>query len=180
MIQKFRRKRQGRTDYRKRLALLKSGLTRFVVRKTNKNIIVQFVDYHDKGDKSIITVVSGSLRKYGWKGASRNIPAAYLSGLLVGIKARKKKISKAIFDIGFHPSIKGSLIYAALKGVLDAGIEIPSSENIFPDEKRLVGEHIVSNEKTKYTKSERKNIVSNFEEVKNKILELENEKQNRG
>lgn len=176
MLRKLKRKRQGKTNYRQRLNLLKSGLTRLVVRKTNKNVIVQFVDYYDKGDKPKITIVSGVLKKYGWKGANRNLPAAYLTGLLAGVRAKEKKINKAILDRGFFPSIRGSLIYAALKGVVDAGVNVPHSDDIFPDEKRLIGEHIASNEKTKYTKSQR-DIVANFEEVKKKIGGIKDEKQ---
>ena len=174
MIHKLRRRNEGKTNYRKRLTLLKSGLTRLVIRKTNKNLIVQFVIYKGSGDKVMTTVISNSLKKYGWKGAYRNIPSAYLCGLLAGVKARDSKISKAILDSGFYPSIKGSVIYAALKGVVDSGVEIPHSDGIFPDEKRLVGEHIVKNEKTKYTKSERENVVSNFNDIKTKILGAKN------
>ena len=37
---KLRRRREGRTDYRHRLALLKSGETRIAVRRSLKNIRV--------------------------------------------------------------------------------------------------------------------------------------------
>jgi len=172
MKQKFKRKRQGRTDYKKRLGFLKSGMTRLVVRKTNKNVIVQFVDYNDGGDKVIFTVMSRVLKKLGWKGAVRNIPSAYLTGLYAGVKG-KGKVKEAIADLGFHPSIKGSLVYGVLKGVIDGGVKVRCSEEVFPDEKRLMGEHIKANEKTKFTKSE-KDLISNFQEVKKRILENEN------
>ena len=47
----FRRRREGRTDYRHRAALLRGKLPRAVVRKSNRNITVQLVTYDDKGDK---------------------------------------------------------------------------------------------------------------------------------
>ena len=40
----FRRKREGKTNYKKRLGLLKSKSLRLVVRKSNKHILVQLVD----------------------------------------------------------------------------------------------------------------------------------------
>ena len=36
---------------------------------------------------------------------------------------------------------KGNL-YACLKGVLDAGVDIPAQDEFFPDEKRITGAHI--------------------------------------
>ena len=47
----FRRRREGRTNYRSRLALLRSGSLRAVVRKTNSKIIVQFIKYQPNGDE---------------------------------------------------------------------------------------------------------------------------------
>jgi large subunit ribosomal protein L18 len=38
--------------------------------------------------------------------------------------------------------VKGSKIFAVLKGVLDAGIKCPHGEGMFPDEKRIHGKHI--------------------------------------
>jgi hypothetical protein len=47
-------------------------------------------------------------------------------------------------DIGLNPPIKGSRIYAALKGVVDSGLDIPHSPDILPDDSRISGEHIVA------------------------------------
>ena len=68
----FRRKLQGKTNYRKRLELLKSNALRIVVRKSLKNITVQAVEYHPDGDKTLFTVTSKDLKEYGWKGYGRN------------------------------------------------------------------------------------------------------------
>ena len=54
----FRRKREGRTDYKKRLAMLKSGKARLVVRKTLKNIYAQIIKYDAKGDIIIASACS--------------------------------------------------------------------------------------------------------------------------
>jgi len=37
----YRRRREGKTDYAKRLALVKSGKTRMVVRRSNKGLVIQ-------------------------------------------------------------------------------------------------------------------------------------------
>jgi hypothetical protein len=53
-------------------------------------------------------------------------------------------VSEAILDIGLNPPVKGSRIYAALKGVLDAGLDIPHSEDVIPNDDRLSGKHIIA------------------------------------
>ncbi|MEM0230969.1 MAG: 50S ribosomal protein L18 [Candidatus Woesearchaeota archaeon] len=139
----FRRKREGKTNYYKRIKLLSSQKPRLVVRKALKNIIVQLVEYNPKGDIVVASAHSRELIKYGWKLNRGNIPAAYLTGLLLGIKARKvMKNPEAILDLGLQESVKGSRLYAALKGALDAGLNIPHSEEILPEESRISGKHI--------------------------------------
>lgn len=170
MILPFRRKREGKTNYRKRLKLITSEKLRMVVRKTNKNVILQLVGFSAEGDKIVVSAHTNELKKYGWKGAKRNLPASYLAGLLFGLKAKKANVNEAVLDTGMHPSIKGSLIYAALKGALDAGLNIPHSDEALPSEERLVGKHIESNTVTKFTKFNPKEVVKNFEGVKNKIM----------
>ena len=98
------------------------------------------------------------LRKLGWKHHCGNIPAAYLAGLLLGKKALEKKINDAVLDMGLQTSTKGNRIYAFLKGVLDAGINVPHSPEVLPDENRIKGSHISEE------------VVKNFEEVRKKIL----------
>ncbi|NPA76107.1 MAG: 50S ribosomal protein L18 [Euryarchaeota archaeon] len=139
---KMRRRREGKTDYRKRLTLLKSGMTRAVIRRTNTRMIVQFVDYREDGDHVILTVTSDVLKNYGWNRSFKSIPAAYLAGYLAGKKAIEKGIEEAVLDIGRHYAHNGSRIFAALKGILDAGVYVPHGEGIFPDEDRISGKHI--------------------------------------
>jgi len=47
-----------------------------------------------------------------------------------------------VLDIGLAASSPGSRVYAALKGMCDAGLDIPHSEEVYPDEDRLNGAHI--------------------------------------
>lgn len=139
----YRRKRNSKTDYKKRLKLLLSNECRFVVRPTQKNMIVQIVEFSSKGDKVLVQVNSSLLVKFGWTYGCSNLPSAYLTGYLAGLKAKQKGIKKAIFDIGLNSPIKGSRIFAALKGAVDAKLDIPYSEEIIPSLDRISGEHIV-------------------------------------
>ncbi len=154
----YRRKREGKTNYKKRLELLKSGENRLIIRRTNKHIIFQIASYEPKGDKIIIGMTSKELEKHGWKHSGKNLPSAYLSGLLFAKKATQKGVKKAILDMGLRSPIKGSRIYSALKGVIDGGITIPSSEEVFPSEERIKGQHISEE------------ITKDFEKTKEAII----------
>ena len=138
---KFKRQKQGKTDYKKRFALLKSGKPRLVVRKSLNNVRVQIVKYRPEGDEVVFTADLGSIKKHGWK-AGANIPAAYLIGFLAGKLALKAKVKEAILDMGRHRATKGGKIFAALKGAIDAGLIVPHDESVFPSKERLEGQHI--------------------------------------
>ena len=138
----FRRRREGKTDYRYRLRLLKSGLPRAVFRRSNRYITVQIAEFSEKGDLIIASSTSKELSKYGWKGSFSNTPAAYLTAYLTGRKAIGKGVKAAVFDMGLYVPSKGSRAFAALKGLVDAGLEIPHGEDELPDEGRIRGEHI--------------------------------------
>ncbi len=137
-----RRKRESKTNYRKRIALLKSDKPRLVIRKSLSNINLQIVEYSSKGDKIMVSANSRELAKLGYKMSRGNMPASYLTGLILGQKAKNKKITEAILDAGLNVDVKKSRIYAALKGVIDAGIKVPCSEKVFPPKERIDGEHI--------------------------------------
>ncbi len=119
---KFKRRRQGLTNYDKRLALVKSGLERVVVRKTNKRIIGQIVKYDEKGDLVVTGVDSNELKKnYGWP-SRRNKPTAYLTGLLLAKKAKDR--SEMILDMGLSAPIKNSIPFVFAKGCVDGGLKL--------------------------------------------------------
>ncbi|MFO7677306.1 MAG: 50S ribosomal protein L18 [Thermoplasmatota archaeon] len=156
---KPRRHRQGRTDYRQRLRLLRSRKPRIVVRKSNKNIIVQFVEYVPQGDRIHISTVSNELvKKYNWKHSVSTIPAAYLTGLIAGKKAVEKGITQGVLDIGRYPPTRGNKLFATLKGVVDAGIECPYDEAMVPAEERIFGKHLDES------------IATAVDDIKNKII----------
>lgn len=151
-----KRRREGKTDYKKRLAFVASGRPRLVVRRSLKNINLQLIEYQEEGDKVLASANSRELIKLGWKHSRGNIPAAYLTGFLLGHKA--KKVKEAILDMGLYKSIKGNVIYAALKGAVDAGLNVPHDPKVLP-EGRVTGEH------TKNPAAVKKDV----EEVKKKI-----------
>ena len=139
----FRRRREGKTNYRSRRALVLSRAPRLVVRLTLKHAIVQVIEAESIGDKVLVSAHSNELAKaYGWLSNRGNIPSAYLTGLLCGFKAMANGVDKAFLDIGLHIPSKGTRIFAALKGAVDAGVEVPHSEDILPDEGRISGKHI--------------------------------------
>ncbi len=138
----FRRRREGKTDYKARLALLKSGETRLVVRRSNGNVTVQFVDWAEEGDQIKATAVGRELEAKGWKHSPKSTPAAYLTGLLAGQRAKEAGIEDAVLDIGRHNPVKGSKVFAALKGVLDSGVWVPHGDGMFPEEGRLTGDFL--------------------------------------
>lgn len=138
----FKRKREGKTNYRKRLKILLSSKFRFVIRKSLRNFQASIIEYNTQGDKVLLTVSSKTLSKFGWKGDNGNLPSAYLTGMIVGKKAIEKGIKEAIVDIGFNKSTKGSRLYAALAGAIDAGLKIPFNRDVLPSKDRISGEHI--------------------------------------
>jgi large subunit ribosomal protein L18 len=129
----FRRRREGKTNFAKRLALVKGGKPRLVVRKSNRGFTVQLVDFDPKGDKVLTTVTGPALKKkFSWP-SKRNMHTAYLCGLLAGHQAKKKKVSEFVLDVGLHIPTKGSVLYAALKGAVDAGLKTSFNEEMVSD-----------------------------------------------
>jgi large subunit ribosomal protein L18 len=113
-----------------------------VVRVTLRNVSVQLIDYDPKGDRVVVVAHSRELAEMGWDQATGNIPAAYLTGFLAGRRAKQKGLSNAVLDIGLKEPTKGSGVFAALKGMVDAGLEIPHGKDVLPSKERLMGKHI--------------------------------------
>jgi large subunit ribosomal protein L18 len=175
---RFRRRREGKTNYRKRMKLLLSRKPRLVVRISNKRIIAQIAEYGMNGDRIISSVDSSMLVQYGWKGDINNTPAAYLTGLLIGRKAIEKGVKELVFDIGLASPVKGSRVFALLKGVVDCNINIPHNPEVFPSESRIRGEHIAKYydiAPEKFSEYEQRNLKpsdlpAHFEEIRKKIM----------
>lgn len=136
----YRRRRERKTDYTARRILAISDVPRFVVRVSNQNIIVQLVKSHIIGDEILTQTSSKELSaKYGWLASGKNIPAAYLLGLIAGNKSLKAGIEKANLDLGLKRATKGSKIFAVVKGANDAGLSIPNDSDITPSPERING-----------------------------------------
>ncbi len=159
----FKRREEGRTNYKKRLKLLLSKKPRLVVRKSLRHITAQIVNFGAKGDVTLASANSQELKKLGWSFSSDSLPAAYLVGLLAGKRAKEKKIEEAVLDSGLYASVKGSRVYAAVRGAIDAGLKVPAADEVFPDESRISGEHIRAHRKIE-------NLPNTFKSVKQKIL----------
>ena len=160
----FKRRRLGKTDYNKRLEMVKSGKPRLVVRKSLKYITAQIVQFDGKGDKTVLSANSRQLKKIGWNFACDNLPAAYLTGLAVGKQSVANKITEAILDAGLYKSTKGSKIYAAAKGAVDAGLKLNLGAEVLPSEDRIKGAHIAA------YKEKFKDLPQVFEKIKSQIL----------
>ena len=161
---KFRRRREGKTDYKARLSLLKSGIPRVVVRKTNCYIIAQLVTSRGAQDYVVVGANSWELLAKGFpkdaRGSLKSLPAGYLTGILLASKIKKlkesNKLGKLLLDIGLQRSVRGSRIYAVAKGLIDSGIKLVCSAEMLPDEKRIYARHM-------------KKSIS-VEDIKNKII----------
>ena len=144
----LRRRREGKTDYQARKALVISRKPRLVTRASLRNVTVQIIVAKPHGDEVLVAANSRELIKnYGWKAPTGNIPAAYLTGYLCGLKAKAAGIEEAIYDIGLVAPTKGAKIFSVLNGVVDAGVEVPHGEEKIVKE-RAKGDHIA-----KYAKS---------------------------
>lgn len=141
-IPMFRRRREGKTDYRKRRLLLYGRKPFITVHVSNYTIYSQIHEAKLKGDVVVASAYSKELAKYGWKGSSKNIPAAYLTGLLLGSRAVERGVKYAVLYLGPRSCVKGSRAAALVKGLIDAGVDVPVDPELLPNEDHLCGKHI--------------------------------------
>jgi len=180
----FKRRREGKTDYRARLNLIGLDKSRLVVRITNQHTIAQIINVKVNGDETVVSAHSNELKNMGWLGSGKNTSAAYLTGFLLGKKALKAGITAAVLDIGLKSSTKGAKIFAALKGAVDAGLKVPHGDVILPQEDRIRGEHVaayaeslsddeVEKKFSQYIKNglSPKDLPDHFDSIKQKIEE---------
>ena len=180
----FRRIRDRKTNYRKREKLLIGKKDFVTVNVSDQNVTAQLIRPDLIGDKVMASVHSNELLSYGWKGSRKNIPSCYLVGLLLGKKCLQKKITRAILYIGKRHFT--TRIAACLKGLSEAGLEMPFSENVIPSEQRIQGNHIAeyakqlkANDqlyKSRFSSNlglglEPEKYTSHFTEVKDRIVD---------
>ncbi len=154
-----RRRKENKTDYLKRLKLLKGEKPRIVFRKTNRYIISEYITSEQAQDKTIVGFDSRKLSEYGWpksaEGSLKSVTAAYLTGYLMGKTILKEKLENPILDAGMNRVLHKNKIYGFLKGLIDAGLKINCNKEFFPEESRIKGQHL-------------KNKIP-FDEIKTKI-----------
>lgn len=183
----YKRRRKKITDYSVRRVLASSEVPRLVFRSSNSWIQVQIITSEIIGDRVVTQANSKELIKnFGWHGGTKNTPTSYLVGFLAGVKALKKGVTKANLDNGLGTPTKGSKVFAAVKGFLDAGLEVPCSEGVLPDKDRIEGEtlakyietvleqHLEGDHRFSIFLSrglEPKDLVNHFRSVKSKLEE---------
>lgn len=165
---RFRRRREGKTDYyaRKRLIMqdknkYKTPKYRFVVRRTNRDIVCQIFSSDLNHDICLASAYSHELHRYGVSLGLTNWSAFYCVGLLLARRVNKKfnleyegntEINgddynvepnfegkapfKALLDVGLVRTTTGARVFGALKGACDGGIDVPHNDRRFPGSKR--------------------------------------------
>ncbi|VDN11914.1 unnamed protein product [Dibothriocephalus latus] len=123
---KFRRRREGKTDYFARKRLIwqdknkyNTPKYRLVVRFTNKDIVCQIVYARMDGDRVLCSAYSHELPRYGVKAGLTNYSAAYCTGLLLA----RRVLAQLKLD---------SLYEGQKEGAVDGGLNIPHSATRFP------------------------------------------------
>ena len=182
----FRRKRERKTDYKKRLRTLMSEKPRLVVRISKTKIITQIINFDVKGDLVLSGLDSAYLTSKGWNYSLKNIPAAYLTGYALANKVKGKIEGQVILDTGLLTPLKKGKVYAFLKGAIDGGLDvICGNDEIFPSKERISGKSIQEyattlkkDDKTKFeklfsanlkNKADPTKMVETFEKVKESI-----------
>ena len=139
----YRRRREKKTDYAARRILATSDHPRFVVRISNKGIIVQVSKSEIVGDYVLANASSHELKsKYGWMAGGKNIPSAYLIGYIAGKKAIEAGIKDAVLDLGLKRVTTGNKVFAVVQGAIDAGLEIPIDSDVAPSQEAITGQVI--------------------------------------
>ena len=136
----LRRLREEKTNYKKRGTMLMGKRDFITVNITNENTQVQILKPGMTGDTVIASAHSRYLLEKGWKGSRKSVPAASLTGYLAGKKALGKGAKDAILYTGTRKYTQR--VAAALKGIIDAGVQVPASKETFPSDDRINGEHL--------------------------------------
>lgn len=163
---KFKRRREGKTDYyaRKRLTIqdknkYNTPKYRLIVRLSNRDVTAQIAYSRIEGDHIVCAAYSHELPKYGIKVGLTNYASAYATGLLLARRLLKKLGLDTLYqgttdvtgdeynvecvedgpgafrcylDCGLNRTTTGARVFAAMKGAVDGGLNIPHSTKRFP------------------------------------------------
>lgn len=138
----FKRRREGKTDYRKRRSIIQGKKPFLTIRTSNRYIYGQVMKASPGGDVTLCASSSRDLSKFGWNGSTRNIPSAYLTGYVLGLAAKKKETGLPVVYSGVARYVHGSRLAAFLSGAREAGLEIELDSEVAPSKERLKGQHI--------------------------------------
>ncbi|KAL2935864.1 60S ribosomal protein L5 [Bienertia sinuspersici] len=93
---KFRRRREGKTDYRARNRLINQDKNKYntpkyrlCVRFTNKDVVAQIISASITGDSVLASAYAHELPRYGLEVGLTNYAAAYCTGLLLARRVLK-------------------------------------------------------------------------------------------
>jgi large subunit ribosomal protein L18 len=139
-VHTLKRIRDDKTNYRKRAAILIGRHSFVTVKVSDQNVAAQVLKPTPTGDIVIASAHSRELAKQGWKGALNNLPACYLTGMLLGKKALGRGVNDAVLYIGKDHFT--SRVAACMKGIVDGGVSMPVSEESLPGQERISGHHI--------------------------------------
>merc|ERR1712018_763346 len=147
---KFRRRREGKTDYQARKGLtiqyknkFNTPKYRLIVRSTNKDIVCQIAYSRMQGDIILASAYAHELKNYGVSVGLTNYAAAYCTGLLLARRVLAKfnldgndedegSTFHCCLDVGLARTTTGARIFGAMKGAVDGGVDIPHSDKRFP------------------------------------------------
>lgn len=119
---------------------------RLVVRFTSTDVICQIIYAKIQGDFVLASAYAHELPNYGVKVGLTNYAAAYCTGLLCARRVLANlgldktefneddgpRAFKAFLDVGLCRTTTGAKVFAAMKGAVDGGINIPHNEKRFP------------------------------------------------
>ena len=181
-VRTLKRIRKDKTNYRKRSAILIGRHLFITIKISDQNVTARVLKPTPTGDIVIASAHSRELAKHGWKGAFNNLPACYLTGMLLGKKAAEQALNTAVLYIGNNHFT--SRVGACAKGIVDAGISMPVSRESLPSDERISGHHIAEYSLTLKEDPEKYNsrfsailknglnpehYPSHFEEIKSRI-----------
>ncbi|KAE8718298.1 60S ribosomal protein L5-1 [Hibiscus syriacus] len=177
----FKRRREGKTDYRARIRLINQDKNKyntpkatkmllrilkavflslyFYLKKSgNKDVTAQIVSANIAGDTVLASAYSHELPGYGLEVGLTNYAAAYCTGCFWGVASSDARMDeniramwryiatgedysvdptdtrrpfRALLDVGLIRTTTGNRVFGALKGALDAGLDIPHSDKRF-------------------------------------------------
>lgn len=152
---KWRRRREGKTNYHNRRYLLiqdkqkyNAAKYRLVVRLSKKNILCQLIYSRLEGDFVLSSSHSKNLGAIGLPLLNNNFSTSYITGLNLSNTFFRENFSfkksenllknnfKVILDLGLTRVTTGNKVFSAMKGAVDGGFSIPHNEKRFPGYKK--------------------------------------------